>query len=111
MFTATPTTDLSTIRKAVDRTAFNAGRFRTVPATASDFLAKAALLDETARDNMNAKECISFHAKAIEGILPLFTMKNDLSAITDPTKFAGSDFFSKSLDFTLQVQTLKQHIE
>jgi hypothetical protein len=38
-------------------------------------------------------------------------MKNELSNITDPTKFAGSKFFSKSLDFTLQVQSLKLHIE
>jgi hypothetical protein len=31
MFTATPTRDLSTIRRAVDRTSYTNGRFNTVP--------------------------------------------------------------------------------
>jgi hypothetical protein len=110
MFNSTPTKDLSTIRKAVDRTTYNAGHFHTVPANATDFLAKAALLDETARNALTPKERISFHAKAIEGIQPPFAMINDLSTITDPSKFSGSDFFSKSLDFTLQFHTLKQQV-
>jgi hypothetical protein len=38
-------------------------------------------------------------------------LKDDLSSITDPSKFVGTDFFSKSLDFTLMVKRLEQHIK
>jgi hypothetical protein len=60
---------------------------------------------------LTPKDRIVFHSKAVEGLLPAFSMKEDLSSVTDPSKHGGTDFFSKSLDFSLQVQNLMHHIE
>jgi hypothetical protein len=40
-----------------------------------------------------------------------FSCKDDLSAITDPTKLVGNDFFTKSLDFNQAVKTLHDHLK
>jgi hypothetical protein len=75
------------------------------------FFAGGAVIDVAARANLTPKDRIVFHSKAVEGLLPAFSMKEDLSSVTDPGKHGGTDFFSKSLDFSLQVQNLMHHIE
>jgi hypothetical protein len=63
------------------------------------------------RTLLTTKDRLAFHSKAVEGIEPKFTLKDDLLSITDPRKLFGSDFFSKSLDFMLQVKHLEEHIK
>lgn len=111
MTTPSPSKNLTNLKNAVDLAEANANRFRTEAKSPNAFFAAAGLITEEQRKDLTSKERLAFYAKAIEGIEPKFTLKQDLSAITDPTKFVGSDFFAKSLDFNLQVKTLKQHID
>jgi hypothetical protein len=112
MTTPTPTRNLSTFSRAVNSAAFTTGRFRTTVTTANvnTFFANGAVIDEAGQAGLAPNDWIVFHSKAVEGLVPAFSMKEDLSSITDPNKHAGSDFFEMSLDFSLMVRNLTSHI-
>jgi hypothetical protein len=112
MFTATPTHDLSTIRRAVDRSTCTSGRFNAVPSTSNAFFAKSALLTEAQHLTLTPKDQSNFYDKATTSpLINKLSCKDDLSAITDTTKLIGSDFVMKSLNFNNAVKTLRDHIE
>jgi hypothetical protein len=108
----TPTRNLSTLNRAVNSANFTTGRFRTTGTVANvnTFFANGAVIDEAGRAGLAPKDRIVFHSKAVEGLVPPFSMKEDLSSITDPSKHTGTDFFEKSLDFSLMVRNLTNHI-
>jgi hypothetical protein len=112
MTTPTPTRNLSTLSRAVNSAAFTTGRFRTTGTVANvnTFFANGAVIDEAGQVGLAPKDRIIFHSKAVEGLVPVFSMKEDLSSITDPSKHSGSDFFEKSLDLSLMVRNLMSHI-
>jgi hypothetical protein len=111
MFNATPTRDLSTLRRALNRSTYTTTRFNTVAATTTTFLSQSALLDEAGRASLVGKDRLTFFDKATASLEPKFSRNNDLSTITDPMKLIGNDFFTKSLDFNHQVKALQHHIE
>jgi hypothetical protein len=76
------------------------------------FFAQSALLTEAQRLTLTTKDRLNFYDKATTcPLLDKLSCKDELSAITDPTKLNGGDFFTKSLDFNLSVKTLREHIE
>jgi hypothetical protein len=106
----TPITPLSTF-KSVRNVEVDPGlttRFGNTDLTDKEISERSGLMDEAMRASLAPKERFSFYYKAVQGLDTKFTLTDNLSDIDDASK--SSNFMTKTLNFTLLLQEISEHI-